>query len=150
MRRTQSGRGSNGWIRGSATASALLGLAALAVLLCLACSGGKQGAAGSGSGETPARDIKGSGLVEGGSIVITNKDSFDWKNVKIEVTAGSKGTVYRCDLPSVGAMSYVTLEGSRFADSKDLSLNPAADKPTKLVIRCDTPDGPGFCEGEWE
>jgi hypothetical protein len=94
-------------------------------------------------------DLKAEVRFTGTQFVITNNDSFAWRNVKLEINEGliSSGYVYKLgvimpgDTVSVGAMLFTKSDGERF--------NPINYKPQKLSIWCDAPGGNGSYVGEW-
>lgn len=99
--------------------------------------------------ETPEIKIHPGVSFTGTQFVITNKDDFDWTNIKLEVNPRglSSGYTLRVDemkagtTYKVGAMQF-TKDGNRFS--------PRAKKVERFHIYCKTYDGYKSWIGEWK
>jgi hypothetical protein len=86
----------------------------------------------------------------GTQFVVTNSDSFNWTNCKLEVNPKtfSSGFTYQAALLaagqtySVGSLQFANGDGKRF--------NPFDFKPTSFSVSCDTPSGRGYYYGGWK
>ncbi len=93
--------------------------------------------------------LKGIVSFTGTQFTITNNDTFDWTNCKLEINGGliRSGFIYRAELIeqgkgyTIGAMQFAKSDGTRF--------NPAVVKPLKFFIYCDTPSGKASYLGGW-
>jgi len=100
---------------------------------------------GSGDTKNTTTDLKASVRFTGTQFVITNNDSFDYINAKIEVNDHYTITGYTLksgEIYTVGMMQFADDEGNRFDIMK---------KPQRFSIWCDLPDGnKGFYYAEWK
>lgn len=120
-------------MKGISKASLLL----MAVLFQLACFGGD-------STSKPPPELNAQVQFNGTQFVITNKDSFDWRNVKMELNEMFElmhdrmvaGQTY-----TVGAMQFAKTDGTRF--------NPFQMKNQKFSIKAETPNGTAWYFGSW-
>jgi hypothetical protein len=95
-------------------------------------------------------DINAAVRFTGTQFIITNNDSFDWKNVELEINPGllSSGYTLRSDIMkagqtyTVGALQFAKPDGTRF--------NPFTVKPQSIGISCATPRGDGYYSGKWK
>lgn len=97
------------------------------------------------------KDLKSSVKYSDGKFTITNFDTFDWLNVKLELNGGTfkSGYIYKTNIMdgggiyTVGSMAFAKKDGTKF--------NPFQMKPMKMVITCDLKNGGrGFSYGEWQ
>lgn len=86
----------------------------------------------------------------GTQVVVKNKDSFNWSNVKLEVNPGLVSGGYVLNVPTMKAGETYTVGALQFAKSDGERFNPFTHKPQKFSIWCDTPKGKGFYSGEWK
>ena len=111
----------------------------------------------SGSPKTPTSPpsapdvyIKGSGLVTGTDIEITNKDSFDWQNVEVELNPGISPGPYNYHVDIIKALSTFPAPSANFKNAAGQPFDISKSKPKTIAVRCTTPQGKGLFEGEWE
>ena len=93
-------------------------------------------------------DLNASVRFQDNIFIITNNDSFDWRNIRLTINGGVfKGYELKHGLIQSGAVYEV---GSmQFADSDGQRFNPFTMKPQSFWIACDTPQGRGFWAGGW-
>lgn len=72
----------------------------------------------------------------GTQLVITNDDTFDWKEVKIVINSDYKYTI-----ESIPMLSQQKIGFMKFADNDNKLLNPFEYKIVDVQIYCKTPDG---------
>ncbi|MBA7493260.1 hypothetical protein ES702_03817 [subsurface metagenome] len=85
----------------------------------------------------------------GTQFIITNNDSFEWRNVKLEINSkilksGYKLTTYKMiagQTYTVGSMQFAKSDGTRF--------NPFSMKVQSIDIYCDTSKGKASYHGSW-
>jgi hypothetical protein len=79
--------------------------------------------------------------LSGAQFIITNMDSYDWRNVKMEVSGGSPSgghTLYR---PMFRAGEVYTVEPIQFLDPAGNRFNLYQTRPRRFSICADTPNG---------
>jgi hypothetical protein len=86
----------------------------------------------------------------GTQFVITNGDSFDWRNVEMKVNYGAFDNGYRLRSALMQAGQTYTVGALQFAKDDGTRLNPVQVKPMKYVIRADTPQGNLAHYGRWQ
>ena len=95
--------------------------------------------------ETTTIDILANVSYKDGQFTITNKNSFDWHDVKLYVN-----TDYTLRHPMIEANTTYTVGSMQFAKDDGTMFNPFTMKPVKFTIRADTPDGKrGWWSGGW-
>ena len=109
----------------------------------------------SGNGDSPrtpapARDLKASVVFNQRQFVISNKDSFDWTNVRLEINYGLMSSGYQLKVPRIAAGQTYTVGAMQFAKSDGTRFNPRTTKAQKLFISCDTPNGKATYFGTWD
>ena len=125
----------------------ILSIFALSILSILAIGSSDSSSSSSSSSGV---ELNANVRFNGTQFIITNNDSFDWTNVKLEVNSQtfSGGYVLRSgrmvpgEVYSVGAMQFAKPDGER--------LNPYSHKVVNIFIMCDTPSGSGYFGGSWE
>lgn len=85
----------------------------------------------------PDTDLHGSVQLTGGQFIITNKDAFDWTDVKLEINGG-----YVLRQPKISAGQTYQVGAMQFANSDALRFNPLSMKAQSLIICGNTPNGP--------
>jgi hypothetical protein len=100
----------------------------------------------SGDGQDPStKDLNASVYFDGLQFAITNNDSFDYINAKLEVNGKFKLTGYTLkagETYTVGMMQFADKEGNRFNLSQ---------KPLNFSVWCDLTDGKnGFYYAEFK
>jgi hypothetical protein len=121
-------------------------LVTLAAVLAVGTSDSGGGSSGSdaSSSKTSSVDLSGS------QFVITNNDSFDWANCKLEVNPEFIGSGYKYEGASLRAGETYSVGALQFANGDGERFNPFTHKPQKFSISCDTPRGSGFYYGGWK
>jgi len=87
---------------------------------------------------------------DGSQFILTNNDSFDWTNVKIEINGGIIRGGYVLNTDRVTAKNTYTVGAMQFAKSDGTRLNPFAVKPQSIFISAKTPKGTGHYSGSWK
>ena len=97
------------------------------------------------NGESSTVDLNASVSFTGTQFVITNNDSFDYLNAKLEINGTYELTGYTLkagETYTVGMMQFADKKGNRFT---------ALQKPQKFSIWCDLASGEnGFYYAEWK
>lgn len=76
----------------------------------------------------------------GTRFVISNNDSFDWENVKLEILSESIRNCFSLRVPKISAGETCTVGATEFSKKDGASFNPFTMKPQRFWIRCDTPN----------
>lgn len=71
--------------------------------------------------------------------VISNNDSFDWKNVKLEIVSETTEDRFSLKVPNILAGETYTAAAAEFLKDGAIRFNPYTMKPEKFWIMCDTP-----------
>lgn len=87
---------------------------------------------------------------DGKQFTITNKDSFDWNSVKMEINGGIFSGGYELKTDVMKAGQTYTVGSMQFADSDGKRFNPFQMKPQKFVIAADTSSGRLVYVGGWD
>jgi hypothetical protein len=82
--------------------------------------------------------------------VISNKDDFDWTNVKMEVNGGVVFPGFSYSIPSIAAEKTYTVFGNRFFKPDGLQFDPATTIIQRFTIACDTPKGRASWSATWK
>lgn len=85
----------------------------------------------------------------GTQFVITNKESFDLTNVKMEINGGLFSGGYELKHNRMKANDTYTVGALQFADSDGKRFNPFQMKPQKFTISADSSMGHLFYVGGW-
>jgi hypothetical protein len=106
---------------------------------------------GSGTGESGSSsvDLNANIRFTGSQFIISNKDSFDWTNCKLEVNPKMLGSGFEHEGASLRAGETYSVGALQFANSDGQRFNPFTHKPQAFSIYCDTPRGKGFYYGGW-
>lgn len=86
----------------------------------------------------------------GTQFVISNNDSFDWKDVKIEINSGLIKGGYEYKTGLIEAKKTYTIGAALFAKSDGTRFNPFVIKPQNVTISATTPSGRAYYTGSWE
>ncbi|MBN2326857.1 MAG: zinc ribbon domain-containing protein [Candidatus Omnitrophica bacterium] len=81
-------------------------------------------------------------------VIIENKNSFDWYNVKAEANPRILGSGYYYEFKGLAAGDSKSISLSEFAKSDGTRFNHLATKLTAFSIHCDTKSGRGHYYGE--
>jgi len=76
----------------------------------------------------------------GTRFVIYNNDSFDWKNVKLEILSESIENCFSLRVPKISAGETYTAGAAEFSKKDGARFNPFTMEPKRFWIRCDTPN----------
>lgn len=107
------------------------------------CSGGRSG--------TPDVTLTAQVRYADGQLLITNHDDFAWVNVEFDLNPGTGSSGYTYRAGRIDAHAVYTVGSAQFANSDGTMFNPLTQKPLRLSIRVDTPDGKdGWWFGEWK
>ena len=82
--------------------------------------------------------------------VITNKDNFDWTNVKMEVNGGLATLGFSYHTPGITAGKTYAVSGKQFFRPDGTQLNMALTIIQRFYITCDTPKGAGSWSATWQ
>lgn len=99
--------------------------------------------------KTPEINIHPSVSFTGTQFVITNKDNFDWTNIKLEVNPRGLSSGYTLRLNEIKAGTTYTVGAMQFAKDGN-RFNPWAKKVERFHIYCKTYDGYKSWIGEWK
>ncbi len=94
-------------------------------------------------------DLNASVRFTGTQFIITNKDSFNWRNVELEINPGLLKSGYKLNAGLMSAGETYTVGAMQFAKPDGTRFNPLSIKPQSISISCDTPKGKGFYSGKW-
>lgn len=84
-------------------------------------------------------------------VIISNNDSFDWKNVKLEIIPDTIEGRFRMSIPIILSGETYTAEGTKFLNNEGVRFNPDKMGPRKFWILCDTPAGrSGSYMADWK
>lgn len=87
----------------------------------------------------------------GVQFIISNNDSFDWKNVKLEIMPDSIEERFRLSVPIIISGETYTADATKFLNNEGIRFNPDKMKPRKFWILCDTPAGrSGSYMADWK
>ena len=77
----------------------------------------------------------------GEQFVVSNIDSFDWKNVKLEIIPESVGETFRLSVQFILSGETYTADAVKFINNDGVRFDSDKMKPRKFRILCDTPAG---------
>ena len=87
----------------------------------------------------------------GARFVISNNDSFDWRNVKLEIMPESTEDRFNLRVPNISAGETYTVDAAEFAKEDGIRFDPYTMKPKKFWILCDAPaKKSGFYQAAWK
>jgi hypothetical protein len=75
----------------------------------------------------------------GARFIISNNDSFDWINVKLEFVPESAEDRFGLRVPNISAGETYSAAAAEFLKKNGVRFNPQIMKPKKFWILCDTP-----------
>jgi len=78
-------------------------------------------------------------IYPGARFVISNNDSFDWKNVKLEIVSETTEGRFSLSVPNILAGETYTAAAAEFLKYEGTRFNPYTMKPKEFWILCDTP-----------
>ncbi|UCC96302.1 MAG: zinc ribbon domain-containing protein [Phycisphaerales bacterium] len=77
----------------------------------------------------------------GAQFVLSNNDSFDWENVKLEVVSADSGEPFCLTVSeTIPAGGTYTAEAAEFCRKDGIPFDPFSMKLDRFWIRCDTPE----------
>jgi hypothetical protein len=71
--------------------------------------------------------------------IVSNNDSFDWKNVKLEIMPESTEERFSLKVPNISAGETYTAAAAEFSRDDGTRFNPYTMRPKEFWILCDTP-----------
>jgi hypothetical protein len=87
----------------------------------------------------------------GARFVISNNDSFDWRNVRLEIMSESTEDRFSLRVPSISAGETYKVAAAEFSKGDGTRFNPYTMKPKKFLILCDAPaKKSGFYQAGWK
>lgn len=86
----------------------------------------------------------------GTQFIITNKDSYAWTDVKLEINGGFFSGGYELKQPRIEAGQTYTVGALQFADSDGKRFNPYQMKPKKFSICGKAPNDLDCHVGAWD
>ena len=95
-------------------------------------------------------DLNASVRFTGTQFIITNNDSFDWRNVELEINPGLLKSGYKLNAGLMSTGETYTVGAMQFAKPDGTRFNPLSVKPQSISISCDAPKGKGFYSGKWK
>jgi hypothetical protein len=95
------------------------------------------------SGRTSTAKLSAKVAFSGARFIVSNNDSFDWKNVKLEIIAESMEDRFSLRMPNILAGQTYTADVAEFINDNGNRFNPDKMKPREFWILCDTPAGKG-------
>jgi hypothetical protein len=90
-------------------------------------------------GRTSTVKLNAKVIYQGVRFVISNNDSFDWKNVKLEIVSETTEDRFSLKVPNILAGETYTAAAAEFLKDGGTRFNPYTMKPKKFWILCDTP-----------
>jgi len=78
-------------------------------------------------------------IYPGARFIISNNDSFDWKNVKLEIISETTEDRFSLKVQNILAGETYTAAAAEFLKDDGTRFNPYTMKPKKFWILCDTP-----------
>jgi len=90
-------------------------------------------------GRTSTVKLNAKVIYPGERFVISNNDSFDWKNVKLEIVSETTDDRFSLKVPNILAGETYTAAAAEFLKDDTTRFNPYTMKPKKFWILCDTP-----------
>ncbi|OHB60310.1 MAG: hypothetical protein A2168_04025 [Planctomycetes bacterium RBG_13_50_24] len=91
------------------------------------------------SGRSSTVKLNAKVLYPGARFIISNNDSFDWKNVKLEIVSETTEDRFSLKVPNILAGETYTAAAAEFLKDDGIRFNPYTMKPKKFWILCDTP-----------
>ena len=85
----------------------------------------------------------------GTQFIITNNDSFEWRNIKLEINSKILKSGYKLTAYIMTAGQTYTVGAMQFAKSDGTRFNPFSMKVQSIDIYCDTPKGEASYHGSW-
>ena len=77
----------------------------------------------------------------GARFIISNNDSFDWENVKLELISETTEDRFSLRVPNILAGQTYTVAAAEFLKDDGIRFNPSTMKPKEILILCDTLTG---------
>ena len=86
---------------------------------------------------------------DGTQFLVSNKDNFDWTNVKMEINGGVVIPGFSCTVPKIASEKTYTVAGKRFFEPDGSQFDQNTTEIQRFSITCDTPQGPGSWSRPW-
>ena len=91
------------------------------------------------SGRTSNVKLSAKIAFSGARFIISNNDSFDWKNVKLEIIPESMEDRFSLSVPIILSGDRYSVDTTKFLNNNGIHFNPDKIKPQEFRIKCDTP-----------
>ena len=102
-------------------------------------SGRKRISGVDNTGRTSTVKLNAKVVYPGERFIISNNDSFDWKNVRLEIISETAEDRFSLNVPNILAGETYTAAAAEFLKDDGIRFNPYIMKPKKFWILCDTP-----------
>jgi hypothetical protein len=101
--------------------------------------------------QSPSRNIGLNAAVtfDGAKFVISNRDNFDWTDVRVEVNGAVVLPGFSYGIPKIAAEETYTVFANRFFKPDGSQFDPTTTKIQRFTIACDTPKGSGSWSSTW-
>lgn len=93
------------------------------------------------SGQTSIVTLNSKVAFPGKEFIISNNDSFDWKNVKLDIVSESMEDRFSLKVPIILSGETYSADATKFFNNEGIRFDPDKMKPRELRILCDTPTG---------
>ena len=94
-----------------------------------------------GEPETTEVTLNAEVVYDDGQFIITNNDDFAWTDVEFDLNYGTWSSGYTYHANRLDANTIYTVGSMQFAKSDGTKFNPFTQKPLRMSIHCQTPDG---------
>jgi len=91
------------------------------------------------SGRTSTVKLSAKVAFPGARFIISNNDSFDWKNVKLEIIPESMEERFSLSIPIILSGETYKADTTKFLNNDGTHFDPDKMKPQEFWILCDTP-----------
>ncbi len=127
-----------------------LAIIVLFVIFAILSGSGSDGGSNSSKSAPTSVDLSAVVRFTGLQFAITNNDSFDWQNCKLEVNPRTFSSGFTYNAASLRAGHEYSVGALQFANGDGKRFNPIEFKPTSIAISCDTQRGRGYYYGSWK
>ena len=111
---------------------------------------GRKHMSGVNIGQSSTVKLNAEVALSGTRFVVSNNDSFDWKNVKMEIVSDSIKERFSLSISAILSGETYTAEATKFISSDGIHFNPDKIKTGNFRIFCDTPNrGSGSYLTDW-
>jgi hypothetical protein len=102
---------------------------------------GRKHTSGVNTGQSLTVKLNAKVAFSGARFVVSNKDSFDWKNVRMEIVPDSVEERFILSVSTILSGETYTAEATKFIRSDGIQFNPDKTKSGDFRIFCDTTIG---------